>query len=477
MFFQKKIGEVTLKFSKYRPVLVICLLTFPVFLFDITITKEYNRGIVHEGMMYDGVRVLLHDSFYSSLLPSSWNKQPLYDIFDEIMNTPTVENPSKDLIWKLYEGSDWEDEHTSDQYNHAWNPYNLYGITPGSGAGFVIGDLYKSAIDYYKDGDLDNAYFYVGRCLHLIQDCTVPMHSHVTMYYHHDYESLCDQEYYNHIPYSGIEIDNGSIVKNYYVPPRDWRYRISPEAWIQDAALKSYDYYKEVIKYKPVFELNNLDVTIGPQEWIDVAAVLIPYGIRLTASFLLYFYLEANNIDYDNDTLNPAEEKAARTDYTNSDTDEDGLTDAEEVRVFFTSPISPDTDQDGLTDLEEIYTYETNPISYDSDLDELSDGEEILRNTDPKNFDSDGDMFGDGEEVLFYFTNPKDSNSNPLFILSDSYRVFMGPPNSISENYLAMNNPGEYFGDNSFRSNMRYRLYEKEGIIWIIIFLGTEICV
>ena len=58
-----------------------------------------------------------------------------------------------------------------------------------------------------------------------------------------------------------------------------------------------------------------------------------------------------------------------------------------------------DSDQDGLTDVEEV-ELGTDPLSTDSDKDGLTDKEEVLLwRTDPRNPDSDGDSFLDGEEV------------------------------------------------------------------------------
>ena len=452
--------------------LIIVFLFLPLFLNDFSSINSYNRGIVHEGMMYDGVWMLQHDSTSYSSLPANWDRQVLYDVYDEIMNTPTVENPSKKLIWELYEGSDWEDEHTSTQFDHAWNPYNLYGITPGSGAGLAISEYYDLALLSYQSGDLDRAYFHIGRCLHLIQDCTVPMHAHVTMNQHHEYESLCDQEYYNYIPYSALEIAGSEIIKNYYVPPRDWNNKITPKAWIQDAALKSYDYYYEIIQYEPIFKVDNPDVVVGPDEWITIAGILMPYATRLTASFLLYFYIEANNIDFDKDGLSHTGEKKANTDYTNPDTDGDKISDANEVLKTGTDPLSSDTDKDKLTDFEEIYIHLTDPLLVDSDLDNLSDFDELQLLTNPLIYDSDGDLFGDGEEFNYFLSDPLDSSSFPLFITPDFSNNLNDFSNENYHHYFTWNDLGGYLPAISANDKWKYRLYEKQGLVWLIIYPG-----
>jgi hypothetical protein len=64
------------------------------------------------------------------------------------------------------------------------------------------------------------------------------------------------------------------------------------------------------------------------------------------------------------------------------DTDADGLSDYEEA-LLGTDSNDPDSDDDGLTDGEEVDTYSTDPNDADSDDDGFSDGEEILGSTDP----------------------------------------------------------------------------------------------
>jgi len=81
------------------------------------------------------------------------------------------------------------------------------------------------------------------------------------------------------------------------------------------------------------------------------------------------------------------------------DSDNDGLTDAEE-KILGTNPNSPDTDADGLKDGDEVKVYKTNPLLMDSDNDGLSDYQEVtVYKTDPNKADTDGDTYLDGAEV------------------------------------------------------------------------------
>lgn len=83
-----------------------------------------------------------------------------------------------------------------------------------------------------------------------------------------------------------------------------------------------------------------------------------------------------------------------------SDSDSDGLSDLDEIRVYQTDPDDPDSDQDGLTDQSEVMLYNTDPLRSDTDQDGLSDGDEVrVFSTSPTSVDTDADGIIDGEEV------------------------------------------------------------------------------
>jgi len=71
----------------------------------------------------------------------------------------------------------------------------------------------------------------------------------------------------------------------------------------------------------------------------------------------------------------------------------------ENVNVNQPPPPPPDTDRDGLTDDEEAM-YGTDPNKIDTDNDDLTDRDEVkVFKTDPNNPDTDGDSYKDGEEI------------------------------------------------------------------------------
>jgi len=88
--------------------------------------------------------------------------------------------------------------------------------------------------------------------------------------------------------------------------------------------------------------------------------------------------------------------------------DNDGLTNLEEWNGGdnSTDPMDADSDDDDLTDGDEVNTHSTDPNDADSDDDGLKDGAEITANTLPLDADTDDDLMGDGYEV--------DNDHNPL---------------------------------------------------------------
>ncbi len=87
------------------------------------------------------------------------------------------------------------------------------------------------------------------------------------------------------------------------------------------------------------------------------------------------------------------------------DFDKDGLSDKEEISVYFTDPAKADTDGDGYSDGDEI-KYHYSPhfpnltlSGSDLDGDGLSDWLELLFHTNLKNADTDGDGYSDFIEV------------------------------------------------------------------------------
>ena len=130
-----------------------------------------------------------------------------------------------------------------------------------------------------------------------------------------------------------------------------------------------------------------------------------------------------NDADSDDDTYSDGHEYSTGT----------NPLDGEEVPVSEgTSPINVyadttnDSDQDGLTDAEEEHLFDTNSAQADSDQDGIPDGMEIALGTNPNDTDSDDDTYSDGHEYSTG-TNPLDSQevpessaSSPVDLMADT---------------------------------------------------------
>ena len=118
-----------------------------------------------------------------------------------------------------------------------------------------------------------------------------------------------------------------------------------------------------------------------------------------------------SNTDTDGDGLFDAEEVEIGTDPNLADTDADGVNDFDEVQAESDPLTNNDFDNDGLTNLQETsgsansaYSNETTLWNNaDSDFDGVSDGDELDNSngsvTNPNDADSDDDGFTDGAEI------------------------------------------------------------------------------
>jgi hypothetical protein len=103
--------------------------------------------------------------------------------------------------------------------------------------------------------------------------------------------------------------------------------------------------------------------------------------------------------DQDGDGLTNEREATLGTDPLLPDSDNDRLTDREEVETLLTNPLDVDTDDDRAQDGDEVQTYLTDPKNPDIDGDGRLDGDEIAGGSDPRNPDTDGDGLRDGDEI------------------------------------------------------------------------------
>jgi len=115
-------------------------------------------------------------------------------------------------------------------------------------------------------------------------------------------------------------------------------------------------------------------------------------------------------VDSDGDGLSDRWEKLRQPplDHLDSDSDDDGLSDGDEVLVYGTDPLDEDCDNDGLEDGDEVLTHGTDPWKADTDGDGLSDFFELQQvpPLDPLAPDSDDDGLSDYDELNVYGSDP-----------------------------------------------------------------------
>lgn len=99
---------------------------------------------------------------------------------------------------------------------------------------------------------------------------------------------------------------------------------------------------------------------------------------------------------------------AEEVDDKKTDSDNDGLFDAEEKKLK-TNPNLIDSDQDGISDYYEVNQTKTDPNLADTDKDGMNDGDELDLGLDPLKSDSKGDGIKDGKRTLSYTINEEEN--------------------------------------------------------------------
>lgn len=106
-------------------------------------------------------------------------------------------------------------------------------------------------------------------------------------------------------------------------------------------------------------------------------------------------------LDSDGDQLPDIYELVIGSDINDTDTDDDGLTDYQELYLTWTDLNDYDSVQDGVSDAD-----------IDTDSDGLTNGVEVFIGTDPQEKDSDGDTVSDGDEKNILGTNPLEADTD-----------------------------------------------------------------
>jgi len=89
----------------------------------------------------------------------------------------------KKYLYYLNQGSIWADQDFKST-NHFYNPYKDKGLYGHSNSLALVKDYYNIATHYYKD-DMKISMFYLGACIHIIQDLTIPQHVNIRLFDNH----------------------------------------------------------------------------------------------------------------------------------------------------------------------------------------------------------------------------------------------------------------------------------------------------
>ena len=197
--------------------------------------------------------------------------------------------------------------------------------------------------------------------------------------------------------------------------------------------------------------------------------------------------------DADNDSLSDHSEfqlslgRFSGIDPLSADTDDDGISDADELNGSGfrppTDPTAADSDEDGLNDGVETGTgifvsandTGSSPLIADTDGDGLTDSAEVLGNnpkgfkSDPNRKDSDGDGFSDVDEILIgsnpsnsgdvpdtfhsQLTNTSQLNPGGLDVLAAANMIFSGQPPGIGGSVNGVEFEDIFWGDEMLLSN------------------------
>ena len=125
-----------------------------------------------------------------------------------------------------------------------------------------------------------------------------------------------------------------------------------------------------------------LAITIGIFAFSDGQRIIGEFTatavVEATAGFATQTAIALS--DEDGDGLSLMLESTLMTFPELKDTDEDGLDDGEEIRIWNTDPLNRDTDNDTLSDGDEVNIYGTSPTSEDTDGDGIPDPQDLFPN-------------------------------------------------------------------------------------------------
>lgn len=159
-------------------------------------------------------------------------------------------------------------------------------------------------------------------------------------------------------------------------------------------------------------------------------------------------------LDTDSDRLPDVYELVIGSDINDIDTDDDGLSDYEELYLTWTDPKDYDSVQDGVSDAD-----------IDTDSDGLTNGDEVFIGTDPQEKDSDGDTISDGDEKNIAGTNPLEADTDGDGLEDDDEGILGTDPLLRDTDSNGIEDGEEYFQQTVAREYMDDTLFEDNDAV------------
>jgi len=98
-------------------------------------------------------------------------------------------------ISQLNKGVIWADQDFK-SINHFYNPIKEKGLYGHSNALLLTQKYYENAVKYWEKSNIEKSMFYLGACVHIIQDLTIPQHVNVRLLDNHrQYENFVKMTY------------------------------------------------------------------------------------------------------------------------------------------------------------------------------------------------------------------------------------------------------------------------------------------
>lgn len=176
-------------------------------------------------------------------------------------------------ILDINKGVVWADQDFKSS-NHFYNPKKdhlggLYGRKSAMDLGI---DYYLLARSFWKTGNFNDALFYLGAALHIIQDMTIPQHANIRLLDNHrQYETFVKRTYkYIEV----FQVEQGAYLLN------------SIESYIKFNARVAIKIYK---RYKSIVDNEN--------RYYRITKCALPLAKRTTAGAMVMFY---SDVFYEN---------------------------------------------------------------------------------------------------------------------------------------------------------------------------------